>query len=409
MTPRVLGLGTALPPYLISQELAAHAAANVLLHDPPEARRRLLATLYRRTNVRQRGSVVLENPGGEAYRQAFYRAARSDADRGPGTAERMARYALAARDLARNAAQAALLDAGLAPAAVTHLITVSCTGFDAPGVDVHLIKSLGLPATTPRVHVGFMGCHGAINGLRVAQALSAADSTARPLVCAVEACSLHLSYGWDPDRVVANALFADGAGAVVVGQVAAALDPSGASLDSRSSTLASSGAAVSASAATSALPDTHGGGAGAGDADVGAWSLAATGSCLLPDSEDAMTWRIGDHGFEMTLSARVPALIAEHLRPWLVRWLADCGVSLPGVAAWAIHPGGPRIVGAVAESLALTESQVAASNAVLADCGNMSSPTVLFILDRLRRAGPPRPCVALGFGPGLVAEALLLR
>lgn len=407
MTPRILGLGTALPPHLISQESAAHAAANVLLYDPPESRRRLLATLYRRTNVRQRGSVVLENPRGEAYRQAFYRAARSECDRGPSTAERMARYGPAARDLAHAAARAALLDAGLAPAAVTHLITVSCTGFDAPGVDVHLIKSLGLPVTTPRVHVGFMGCHGAINGLRVAHALSTADPAARPLVCAVEACSLHLSYGWDPDRVVANALFADGAGAVVVGQVATAGEPRGASPDSRASSPASPGAAASARASTNTPLNAAGG--GAGDADAGAWSLAATGSCLLPDSEDAMTWRIGDYGFEMTLSARVPALIAEHLRPWLVRWLADCGVSLPGVAAWAIHPGGPRIVGAVAESLGLSDSQVAASNAVLAECGNMSSPTVLFILDRLRRLGPPRPCVGLGFGPGLVAEALLLR
>ena len=234
----------------------------------------------------------------------------------------------------------------------------------APGVDVDLITSLDLPATTERVNVGFMGCHGAINAMRTALGFATADPAARILLCAVEVCSLHYRYNWDPERIVGNALFADGSAAIVAG-----------------------------------------GGAGT---DADAWRVVATGSCLVPQSTDAMTWSLGDYGFEMTLSARVPDLIQRHLRPWLSDWLAGQGTSIEAIGSWAVHPGGPRIVTAVEESLALPREATAISREVLSQCGNMSSPTVLFILDRLRRQNAPRPCVALAFGPGLVAEAALL-
>jgi predicted naringenin-chalcone synthase len=120
-----------------------------------------------------------------------------------------------------------------------------------------------------------------------------------------------------------------------------------------------------------------------------------------------MTWRIGDRGFEMYLSPSVPGVIKEHLRPWLEAWLAQQGVSIESVGSWAVHPGGPRILSAVEEALGLPRSATAMSREILATFGNMSSPTVLFIIERLQAAGCPRPCVALGFGPGLTAEAAL--
>ncbi|HEY3787864.1 MAG TPA: 3-oxoacyl-[acyl-carrier-protein] synthase III C-terminal domain-containing protein, partial [Urbifossiella sp.] len=126
-------------------------------------------------------------------------------------------------------------------------------------------------------------------------------------------------------------------------------------------------------------------------------------------STEAMGWAVGDHGFEMTMSRQIPTLIARHLRPWLESWLVDNGLSLEAVRSWAVHPGGPKILAAVEEGLALPRDALAASWGVFSDYGNMSSPTVLFVLDRLRRENAPRPCVALGFGPGLVAEAALLR
>jgi predicted naringenin-chalcone synthase len=120
-----------------------------------------------------------------------------------------------------------------------------------------------------------------------------------------------------------------------------------------------------------------------------------------------MTWTVGDYGFEMTLSKKVPGLIAAHLRPWLQAWLREQGVELAEVATWAVHPGGPRILTAVEEALGLERTATESARAVLAAFGNMSSPTVLFILDHLRQRQAPRPCVALGFGPGLAVEAAL--
>jgi len=141
----------------------------------------------------------------------------------------------------------------------------------------------------------------------------------------------------------------------------------------------------------------------------GEWRVTAAGSCLVPASADAMTWTVGDHGFEMTLAKSVPGLIADHLRPWLESWLLAQGVSLEKVGSWAIHPGGPRILDAVEKALGLTKDATAVARHVFAEHGNMSSPTVLFILEQLQRAEAARPCVALGFGPGLTAEGALIE
>ena len=127
----------------------------------------------------------------------------------------------------------------------------------------------------------------------------------------------------------------------------------------------------------------------------------------MPESEDAMTWRIGNNGFIMSLSSRVPELIGNHLRPWLESWLNDHKLTLDEIRSWAVHPGGPRILGSVVKALNLAKDAVDVSREVLRDHGNMSSPTILFILNRLRERNAPRPCVALGFGPGLMAEATL--
>jgi predicted naringenin-chalcone synthase len=137
--------------------------------------------------------------------------------------------------------------------------------------------------------------------------------------------------------------------------------------------------------------------------------LVANASVLFDDSDEDMTWRIGDHGFQMTLSARVPGLIQRSLRPWLDPWLAGQNLTVEGVASWAVHPGGPRILESCAQVTGCTPADYAVSHEVLAEFGNMSSATILFILERLRLRNAPRPCLAIGFGPGLTAEAALFR
>jgi predicted naringenin-chalcone synthase len=368
MTLAILGLGTALPDAVISQS-DAFRVARALAH-PTDEQATWLPTMYNGSGVATRhtalgNAVIRDMLDGSTHTGSPYLPTGAPDDRGPTTAQRMQHYAELAPPLAVEAAAAALRSSGLRGADLTHLVTVSCTGFIAPGIDAALIRALGLSATVQRTHVGYMGCHGAFNGLRVARAFGAEKPDARVLLCAVELCTLHYHYGWDAQKVIANALFADGAAAVV---------------------------GVSGAAAP---PET--------------WRVAATGSCLIPDSETAMTWTIGNHGFEMSLSRAVPRLIAQNLRPWLEDWLHRQGVALNEVGSWAVHPGGPRILDAVEEGLGLPREATNVSRAVLAEHGNMSSPTILFILDRLRAADAPRPCVALGFGPGLMAEALLLR
>lgn len=362
----IRGIGTATPPDAVSSDDGLRLAR--VLAGPDVRASTWLTPVYANSGVATRFQVI----GGPVVRDALegttvsgspFLPTPANEGIGPTTGERLRVYAAEAGPLAVRAAADAVRESGFAPGSLTHLVTVSCTGFAAPGVDLALIRGLGLRPTVERTHVGFMGCHGALNGLRVASAFATADPAARVLVCAVELCSLHYYYGSQADKLIANAIFADGAAAVV-----------------------------------------GGGPAGGGD-----WRLAASGSCLIPESAADMGWVVGDHGFEMTLSRRVPGQITAHLRPWLEGWLGGHGLTPAGVGTWAVHPGGPKILAAVEEALALPAAALAASRGVYAEHGNMSSPTVLFVLDRLRRAAALRPCVALGFGPGLVAEAALLR
>ncbi|MEM9419158.1 MAG: type III polyketide synthase, partial [Planctomycetota bacterium] len=321
MSLLIQGLGTAQPPHALEQE--AMAASALPCSCSNERQRKLLPTLYRRAHVERRHSVVVNANNGHAKLPvhdrmlAFYPPATDPDDRGPSLSDRMRRYPEEALPLALEACRAALDDADVAPEQIGQLVVVSCTGFSAPGVDIGLIDALGLPPTVGRTMVGFMGCHGAMNGLRVARSLG--DAITAPdqhvLMCCVELCTLHFQYGWDPQKVVANALFADGAAAVV------------------------------------GKPD------GNADRDIASSlpRVAAHGSCLLPDSRDLMTWIIRDHGFEMTLSPKVPDLIHQHLRSWIKPWLAEQGLSVDEIQGWAIHPGGPRVIRAVEESLGLPE------------------------------------------------------
>jgi predicted naringenin-chalcone synthase len=354
MSMEVLGLGTALPDGQVSQAEAAELSSRLI--GLTEDRENWLTELYQLTGIQRRHLSGLRAFGDlKAWERS---------EQGPTTQLRMEIYQQQARPLAIEAARRALAASDTQPDQITHLVTVSCTGFVAPGFDIGLFTGIPLPPTVQRTHVGFMGCHGAINGLKVARAFAESDPAGRVLLCAAELCSLHFQFGCDSSLSVANALFADGA-AALVGAVPGPVRRSD------------------------------------------AWKLTGSGSCLIPDSEEAMGWKIGDHGFLMHLSKRITHLIAENLKPWLVGWLDSYDLAVDDIATWAIHPGGPRILESVMGPLGLGEQAVEESRAVLRDHGNMSSPTILFILDRLRRRGAPRPCVALAFGPGLAVEAAL--
>ncbi len=395
MSARVVGLGCVTPEHFAEQSQAAEFGIDGAGLGVERAR--FARIIYARSGVARRASTLLRStsPSGQPLDQDFIPAragepgdsnATSNAQT-PTTGDRMARYSVDAKALAVRAASAALQDAanaGIGPADITHIVSVSCTGFCAPGIDHELIDRLGLRRTIRRLHIGYMGCHGAINALGAARAfVNDEGDSARILVVCVELCSLHFQRSERPDQIVANALFADGAAACVVSGDSAARGP----------------------------------------------SVSALGGCVFPNSGEAMGWRIADTGFEMTLGESVPRLIEANLAPWLAGWLDSRGRSLEELVKrgrWAIHPGGPRILDAVQRSLSLSDDALRPSRQVLRDFGNMSSPTVLFILQRLLSdtknapadagslpvepvAGAESlPTVILAFGPGLSVEAALL-
>lgn len=307
-----------------------------------ERLRALFARMADRAGISQRYSV-LDGAGERPDAAGFYARAPF-----PSTAERMAIFAQTAPDLAVRAI------AGLGPlGAVTHLVVASCTGFMAPGLDQVLARRLGLAADVERVFIGFMGCYAGVTALRTAGHIVRSDPSARVLVVAVELCTLHLQQTDDVESLLAMRQFADGAGAALV------------------------------------------------TAEGPGLALGSGISRVLEDSADLITWHVGDTGFAMHLSGAVPGRLAAALDDTtLAAVLAPAGVS-----AFAVHPGGRSILDAVERGLHLPPEKLSASRAVLDQYGNMSSATVLFVLQRLW-SDRPDSGVALAFGPGLALEGL---
>ncbi|TFD50196.1 type III polyketide synthase [Cryobacterium frigoriphilum] len=324
----------------------------------------------------------------------------------PSTRVRNELYIVEATKLFVEAGRKAL-DAcpGVTAADVTHVVTVSCTGFYAPGPDYMLVRELGLSPATQRYHLGFMGCYASMPALRTAKQFVEADPNAVVLVVSAELCSLHLRTSNDPDTIVASSLFSDGAAAGIVSARPLAPGERGLNLD---------------------LFET----------------------VITPVGEGDMAWKIGDEGFEMVLSTYVPHIIDEHIEGALAPLFArDAAVSamvapfgsgasvatgpapvavlpvpvlpvavlpVPVSAAiehWAIHPGGRSILDKTEAKLGLTEAQLAPARETLRTNGNMSSATILFvmkaILDAPTTADGERVC-AMAFGPGLTVESGLM-
>ena len=387
MSVRIVGLGTALPPFAYPQS----EVESIMRRWIGGERRvdRTLARVYGASGIERRFSVLPDfrpdaPPG-------LFRGDGEAAFRRPSTGERNARYGASAPGLLERAARRAL---AAAPASlrerVTHVVSVSCTGFQAPGVDDHLVRALGLALTTERYHLGFMGCYAVFPALRMARAFCLADPEAVVLVASVELCTLHLDPSRDVDSIVSTAVFADGAAAAVV-----------------------TAADVPAAAGAPARRGLE---------------LLASATTLTRNGKQDMAWTIGDHGFEMVLTSYVPRVLEAETEEAVAPLLRAGKVALDDVDAWALHPGGRAILDKVRSGLGLAPATLAASRAVLAQAGNMSSASVLFVLQHLlgeacedltphadpvgdaALAQPPGAMLAaLAFGPGLTVDSALLR
>jgi predicted naringenin-chalcone synthase len=317
---------------------------------------RLMRKIYRSSGIETRHSVIEDHRGG-AGGSLFFDGS-TGAFLSPTTGERNDEYVRTALPLFRDTAGEALERSGFAPWDVTHVVTVSCTGFMAPGPDLHIVRELGLAPSVERYHVGFMGCYAAFPALRMAAAFCRSDPDAVVLVVCLELCTLHLEPSEVIDNIIASSVFADGAAGAVVSR----RPPRGRGVE-----------------------------------------LIASTTRVAPDSEEHMAWRIGDRGFEMTLSTWVPKILGTHIGELVDGILADAGRTRPDVARWWVHPGGRSILPADA---------LAASRAVLARYGNMSSATILFVIEEALRSGPATTgdlAYAMAFGPGLTVESALFR
>jgi len=329
--------------------------ADTLLADKPR-RKDAFARMSARSGIEHRYSVLSAAYGagrGGLDGSGFYVAGRF-----PGTAERMRVFAAHAPDLAVEAVER--LGLGEERRRITHLVVTCCTGFSAPGVDFEIIERCGLPRTMERTHIGFMGCHAAINGLKLARNIVGADRSARVLVVNIELCTLHLQETSDLERLLLFLLWGDGCAASLVTS-----EPEGIAIDSFR-------------------------------------------SIVLPHTAELMQWQIGDSGFDMVLSGRVPSAIGETLRLYGSEILE--GRTTSDFDLWAIHPGGRTILDAVQQAFGLAPSALAASREVLRLFGNMSSATVMFVLERLLHASRRSALgCAMAFGPGLTAETMLFH
>ena len=371
MSVTMRSLETAVPATTLHQAEVRDALAG----QPDRSRlgKRLVAAAFDSSGIERRHSALTEWDGPSADGDSVFFDAETGRFLNPTTGVRNQVYEREATALSLRVADQALRNAeGLGPADVTHVLTVSCTGFFSPGPDYRIVRALGLAPSVQRYHLGFMGCYAALPALRQAQTICRADPDAVVLVVSVELCTLHVSTSDDPDTIVGSSLFSDGAAAAVV---------TGRDLPSSTPLL----------------------------------RLDHFETVLTPVGEEAMAWNIGDHGFEMVLGTYVPHIIDEHitgaLEPLLAHEPELAQHPRRDIEHWAIHPGGRSILDKVESKLDLTEPQLVPSRETLRDFGNMSSATVMFVLQRILRAavaGREERVCAMAFGPGLTVETALL-
>jgi len=361
MPSYISSIGTAVPSHRISQ---SEIGEFMLRHLPlSEQEQRTLRLLYRASGIQYRHSVIgdfSKQPEGFTFFPPS-----PDLEPFPKVSQRMAKYEEEAIKLCEYAVKDCMQGRNLS--GITHLITVSCTGMYAPGLDIQLVEQLGLNTSTQRTAINFMGCYASFNALKVADQIVKNDSTAKVLVVSVELCSLHVLKKTDEDSLLSNALFGDGAAAVLI----------------------------------------------EGKSTGTQLEIAATYADLALSGKNEMAWHINDFGFEMKLSVEVPEVIQQGIGTLTQRLLAKLDLQLEDVDYFGIHPGGKRILEVIESELHLTKDQNQPAYEVLKNYGNMSSPTVLFVIkylmDGFEEEDDGKNLLSFAFGPGLTLESMLFK
>ena len=341
-------IATAAPPHDVHETFLAFGRQML----KGDRRLALFDRMAERSGISHRYSFLAPGGDGAAVdRDGFYRLGSF-----PDTAARMKKFEVFAPALAVEAAEKLLADEDRSR--ITHVIVTSCTGLAAPGIDLALIEACGLKPSVERTMVGFMGCYAAINALKLARHIVRSEPKSRVLAVNLELCTLHLQETVNLEEILSFLLFADGCAAALI-----SADPTGVEISSFK-------------------------------------------AALVPDTREMIRWHIGRQGFDMILSGGVPGAIRQALTVSRDDILGGAN----DIELWAVHPGGRTVLDAVEDAFMLGPTALSASRSVLNDYGNMSSGTVMFVLDRIMRAADKgqRGC-AMSFGPGLVAETMMFR
>jgi predicted naringenin-chalcone synthase len=364
MKSAITAIGIANPKYKSLQQDTADLIIAGLNLKPSE--KRLLKSIYKATGIEYRHSVLNDYCSLPGEFKFFPNDVNADF---PSTAARMKIYKDNACTLALQAIENCLLQINnFNPDCITHLITVSCTGMYAPGVDIEIIKELNLKSTTKRTAINFMGCYGAFNGIKVADSICKADNDATVLIVCIEICTIHFQKSMNLDNIIANSIFADGAAACLI---------------------------QSQRNQTTCL------------------MLESFYCDLLPQANEAMAWHISDNGFDIVLSSYVPEIIQSGIANFTQNLLRQQDLSVSNIQYYAIHPGGIKILEACEKALGITKDQNKYSYQVLRHFGNMSSATILFVLknifDEITHQDHNKHIFSCAFGPGLTLESMLLQ
>lgn len=359
MHASILALSTVVPPYVFLQEEVAEKIIDIFSIDP--VKQGDIRRLYKNSAINTRHSIL---PDFLRERSEWGFWGKSYPETIPGTSQRNDIYKKEAPNLAKRAAKKVIDEWGGDPNQITHVISVSCTGVMAPGIEFELMQFLNLNRLVNRLGINFMGCFGAFKGLSVAQSFAKENPKHRILLVCTELCSLHFQAEQSPDNILANSLFSDGAAAAIIGMSPQSFEKS-------------------------------------------MWEIHKQCSMGLDKTLDKMTWEAGDQGLFMKLSPKVPVLIGRFIHSFLTPFLESD--TNPANYDWAIHPGGKSILEALEKELKLNKDQTQASWNILAQYGNMSSATFLFVLQNLYELRSTRKrTIGLGFGPGLSLEGILL-
>ncbi len=341
----LVSLATSLPPHVFLQKDVLAAAWDVFGSRLPQFE--TLSSIFANTGIIKRHGVKPFE---------WYLERR-------GWPERTKAFLEGAEALFIDAAEKALASAQLTGADIDTVVTVSSTGIATPSLEARVAGRLGFRSDISRVPVFGLGCAGGVSGLSIASRLAEARPGSNVLLVAVELCSLALRLDeLTKANIVATSLFADGAAAMILR---------------------------------------------AGDG--GATTVENSGEHLWPDTLGIMGWNVDPEGFGVIFQRTIPDFVTENLNPAVSQILANMGLSLADIDRFVCHPGGARVITALETALALHQGTLDHERSVIADCGNMSAPTVLFVLERARNSGLPPRSLLTALGPGFTASCVALR